>query len=655
MRRHGRIFDMVVITVTEQGQDKQYRLPHNFITVGRAADNLIAINDTKSSRHHCVIEKKGETYLLRDLDSQNGTLVNGARIHETTLKSGDTINIGLTNLAFEVKADTDVGLMERTAVIDHYDIIRQNENLQKLLNVSLEVTRQLDVRKLLATILDSAIEVTGAERGFVIIEEDEVMKVRVARNIQKEEIEKAQQEISLSVIKEVRKKGIPIMSDNAAADARFQDAASVHGLNLRSIICMPLKVRDEVMGLVYLDNRLESGAFADADLRIVQAFCNHASIALENARLYERLKRQSEQVAEVNKQLESTVAEQTRELVIIEKSAPEAARGMRYDYSKIIGKSAAMQEVFHLLDRVTDTLVPVLIQGESGTGKELVARAVHFNGSLKNRKFVSENCAAMPDTLLESELFGHVKGAFTGADRDRKGLFEIADGGTLFLDEVSSMSPEMQAKLLRVLQEGEIRPVGGGDVVKVKVRIIATSNRDLKKMVEEKLFREDLYYRLHVVTVDLPPLRSRREDIPLLIEHFLSRIAAETHEPKRRIDRKCIALMTEYDWPGNVRELENEIRRLVALSRDTITPPLLSEAIRAALPKAAAAAGVDPGEIESKGLKAAVQDATAALEKSLIEDMLQKAHGKKIEAARRLGISRPTLDAKIKAYGIEAE
>jgi transcriptional regulator with GAF, ATPase, and Fis domain len=646
---------MVIITVTEQGQDKQYRLPHNFITIGRAGDNLIAINDSKSSRHHCVIEKKGDNYILRDLDSQNGTRVNGERVDEATLKSGDIINIGLTNLAFEFKADTDVELMERTAVIDHYDIIRQNENLQKLLNVSLEITRQLDVKKLLTTILDSAIEVTGAERGFVIIEEDNVMKVRVARNIQKAEVEKAQQEISLSVIKEVRKKGVPVISDNASADMRFQDAASVHGLNLRSIICMPLKVRDDVMGLIYLDNRLESGAFADADLRVVQAFCNHVSIALANARLYEQVKRQNEQVSEVNRQLESTVAEQTRELAIIEKGAPEAARATRYDYSNIVGKSAPMQEVFRMLDRVTDTLIPVVIQGESGTGKELVARAIHFNGPLKNRKFVSENCAALPDTLLESELFGHVKGAFTGADRDRKGLFEIADCGTLFLDEVSSMSREMQAKLLRVLQEGEIRPVGGRDVVKVKVRVIATSNKDLKKMIEEKLFREDLYYRLHVVTVNLPPLRSRREDIPLLIDHFLSRIAADMREPRRRIDRKCIALMTEYDWPGNVRELENEVRRLVALSRDTITPPLLSESIRAGIPRAAAAAGIDLNDAETRGLKAVMQNAIAALEKSLIEEMLEKTHGKKIEAARRLGISRPTLDAKIKEYGIRAE
>ena len=629
-------------------------MPHNFITIGRAADNLVVISDSKSSRHHCVIEKRKDAYLLRDLESQNGTIVNGNRILEVNLNSGDTINIGLTNIAFELKSDTDLSDMDKTAVISQQEIMRQNENLSKLLNVSLEITRQLDARKLLAAILDSAIEVTGAERGFIIIEEDDVMKVKVARNIQKEEIEKAQHEISLSIIKEVRKKGTPIISDNAAADKRFQDAASVHGLNLRSIVCMPLKVRDEVLGLVYLDNRVESAVFEDVDLRIVQAFCNHVSIALENARLYERVRKQNEQVSEVNKQLEGTVAEQARELAIIEKGTPEIIRGMRYDYSSIIGRSEAMQDVFHLLDRVTDTLVPVVIQGESGTGKELVARAIHFNGPLKGRKFVSENCAALPDTLLESELFGHVRGAFTGADRDRKGLFEIADGGTLFLDEVSSMSPEMQAKLLRVLQEGEIRPVGGQDVVKVKVRIIVTSNKDLKKMVEEKIFREDLYYRLNVVMVNLPPLRNRKEDIPLLIDHFLTRIAAESREPKRRMDRKCVALMSEYNWPGNVRELENEIRRLVALSRDTITPPLLSEAIRTGVPKSAATA-IDLNELETKGLKAVVQDMTAALEKSLIEEMLEKTHGKKIEAARRLGISRPTLDAKMEAYGVKAD
>ncbi|RKY24393.1 MAG: sigma-54-dependent Fis family transcriptional regulator [Planctomycetota bacterium] len=644
---------MVILTVIEKGREKQYLVPHSLITVGRAADNVIEIKDAKSSRRHCEIRKTGETYHIRDLDSHNGTLVNGVAIHEAELNPGDRINIGLTTILFDVKPEIDEKQDEQTTLLGYYGTLRHRDNLQKLLEVSLAVTRQLDLKKLLETILDGAIEVTGAERGFIIIEEDEAMKVKVARNIRKEEIAKARQEISLSIIKEVRKKGVPVISDSAVDDKRFREAASVHGLNLRSIICIPLKARDEMLGLVYLDNRFESGAFADADLRILQAFCNHASTALENARLYERLRRQSERLAEVNRELEGTVAEQTRELAIVEKGAP-AARPLKYDYGSIVGRSEPMLDVLRLLDRITDSLVPVLIQGDSGTGKELVARAIHFNGPLKKQKFVTENCAAVPDTLLESELFGYVKGSFTGADRDRKGLFEIADGGTLFLDEVADMSPEMQSKLLRAVDKGEIRPVGGKETRKVKVRIIAATNKDLKKRVEQNLFREDLYYRLNVVRVNLPPLRKRREDIPLLIDHFLTKTAKENKEGKRRIDRKCIALMTEYDWPGNVRELENEIRRLVALSRDTITPPLLSEAIREGGPHAGVPAA-DIDDVEHSGLKAVVQRAVAAVEKDAIEKMLAKSGGKKIETARRLGISRPTLDAKIEAYDIKLD
>ncbi len=644
---------MVILTIIEKGREKQYLMPHSLISIGRAADNIIEIKDTKSSRHHCEIQKKGETYHIRDLDSHNGTLVNGVRVQKAELKPGDKVNIGLTTILFDIKPEINEEQDEQTTLLGYYGTLKERDGLQKLLEVSLRLA-ELDLKKLLATILDSAIDVTGAERGFIITEEDEVMKVRVARNIRKEEMAKAQQQISLSIIKEVRKKGVPVISDSAVDDKRFRDAASVHGLNLRSIICIPLKARDEVLGLVYLDNRFESGAFATADLQLLQAFCNHVSIALENARLYERVRRQSEQLSQVNRELGNTVAEQTRELAILGKSTPEISRPLKYDYSSIVGTSEAMLEVFQLLDRVTDSLVPVLVQGDSGTGKELVARAIHYNGPLKERQFVILNCAALPDSLLESELFGHVRGAFTGADRSRKGLFEIADGGTLFLDEVGDMSPDTQSKLLRAVEEGEIRRVGGKDIIKVTVRLLAASNRNLKRLVEQKLFREDLYYRLNVVTVNLPPLRKRREDIPLLIDHFLTKTARENREPKRRIDRKCIALMTEHDWPGNVRELENEIRRLVALSSDTITPPLLSEAVRKG-GLSLRAAPADLADVESKGLKAVVQETTAALEKEIIEKMLAETGGKKIEAAKRLAISRPTLDAKITAYGIKLD
>ena len=235
-----------------------------------------------------------------------------------------------------------------------------------------------------------------------------------------------------------------------------------------------------------------------------------------------------------------------------------------------------MLELFRLLDRLTDTALPVVIQGESGTGKELVARAIHFNGPRRDRPFVSENCAAIPETLLESTLFGYVRGAFTGADHDTRGLFEVADGGTLFLDEVGEMSPAMQGKLLRVLQEGEFRRVGGERTRKVDVRIVAATNRDLARMVEEGKFRQDLYFRLNVARILLPPLRERREDIPLIVEHLLAKHAANAATPAKPLDPAALARLVAYRWPGNVRELENEITRADALSGERITVADLS-------------------------------------------------------------------------------
>jgi transcriptional regulator with GAF, ATPase, and Fis domain len=256
--------------------------------------------------------------------------------------------------------------------------------------------------------------------------------------------------------------------------------------------------------------------------------------------------------------------------------AAGSASSGRYD---IVGVSAPMREVYDLLEKILPSSYPVLIQGESGTGKELIARALHRYGPRKDKPFVSENCAAIPETLLESELFGHKKGSFTGAVADRKGHFETANHGTIFLDEIGDMSPAMQTKLLRVLQDGEVRPVGGGAAFHVDVRVIAASNRELRDLVARKLFREDLFFRLNVITIALPPLRDRRDDIPLLAHYFLGRATAES-EREVAITPAAIKVLQKHRWPGNVRELENEIRRGVALFDDVIDAPDLSPEIR---------------------------------------------------------------------------
>ena len=314
----------------------------------------------------------------------------------------------------------------------------------------------------------------------------------------------------------------------------------------------------------------------------------------------------------------------------------------RNGYHGIIGAAPAMQELYSLLDRIAPSDATVLVQGENGTGKELVARAIHVGSERRERKFVVTNCSAFNDNLLDSELFGHKRGAFTGAVVDKPGLFEIADAGTFFLDEIGDMSPSLQVKVLRVLQEGTFNRVGDTDMRKVDVRIIAATNRDLAGMVAAGRFREDLYYRIHVLSVMLPALRERRDDVPLLIEHFLAR---HRRRPKR-LTAECAARMLAYPWPGNVRELENEIERLVVLAGDsaTIGPDLLSLRIRQWAPSPEDAPTADPSS-----LPAAVE----ALERKMIGAAMRRHGGNKTRAAEELKVSRRNLIRLVQKYELE--
>jgi transcriptional regulator with PAS, ATPase and Fis domain len=305
-----------------------------------------------------------------------------------------------------------------------------------------------------------------------------------------------------------------------------------------------------------------------------------------------------------------------------------------------------MANLISLLERVIDSDFPVLIQGESGSGKDLVASAIHFNSRRSAMPFVSENCASLPETLLESELFGHTKGAFTGAVSDRKGLLEMAHRGTLFLDEVGDMSPGMQSKLLRFLQDGEFRPVGGAELVRVDVRIISASNRQLLELVEQGRFRQDLFFRLNVLPLTLPPLRERREDIPQLVKHFLGILCSELDRNVPEIASEVVDVLYRYDWPGNVRELENEMRRLVTLAAETISLDLVSERIRQ-MPDGS----LKLDELEGLDLTAKVE----AIERHEILEALRACRGNKSRAARKLGISRFTLQRKIEKYSLSVE
>jgi two-component system response regulator HupR/HoxA len=320
--------------------------------------------------------------------------------------------------------------------------------------------------------------------------------------------------------------------------------------------------------------------------------------------------------------------------------------GNRYSYDQMIGKSKPMQDMYGMLDKIKNSESTILVQGENGTGKELIARAIHYNSPRKDAQFVTVNCSAFNENLLDSELFGHAKGSFTGAVKDKKGLFEAADKGTLFLDEIGDMSLTMQVKLLRVLQEGQLTPVGSTEMRKVDVRVVAATNKDLKEMVEQGTFREDLYYRINVINLVVPSLRDRKEDIPLLMDHFVARGCKEKGIPVKQFAKRTMEKMFDYPWPGNIRELENEVERLIVLNGDEprIASELLSQRIR------------DFGEnAKVQGVRVAgkLKDALEELEKTMIKEGLRRTNWNKSRLAKELGISRAGLIMKVEKYGLD--
>jgi transcriptional regulator with GAF, ATPase, and Fis domain/tetratricopeptide (TPR) repeat protein len=516
--------------------------------------------------------------------------------------------------------------------------------LRRLLRINKRLNSELRLPRLLEMIVDAVIELTDAERGFLLLEDDGgELAVKVARNIDQRTLDSAELELSRSIARQAATGGEPIVTIDAAGDARFKEALSVSDLHLRSVLAVPLVIKGRAAGTIYVDHRLRKGAFDGEDVKLVLDFAEQAAIAIDNARLLAELRRRERQVEALNRRLEVELAARREELSGIKQELREnrEALAVRYDYRNIVGRTPRMLDLFRLLDRLTDTALPVVIHGESGTGKELVARAIHFNGPRRDRPFVSENCAAIPETLLESTLFGYARGAFTGADRDTRGLFEVADGGTLFLDEIGEMSPAMQGKLLRVLQEGEFRRVGSERTRKVDVRIVAATNRDLARMVEEGKFRQDLFFRLNVARIQLPPLRERREDIPAIVAHFLAKHAGAGCEPKP-VDPAALAKLVAHRWPGNVRELENEIMRASALSGARITAADLSPAV--------AAAG-DGGPVVSDDPDSLLlRPRVERVERSLLREALGRSGNNQTKAAELLGLSRFGLQKKLKRY-----
>jgi transcriptional regulator with GAF, ATPase, and Fis domain len=669
------------LIVVEDGTRTELRLDGPVVKIGRAVDNDIRLNGNLVSRHHCRLETIDGLVWVIDLGSSNGTTLDGVKVKKEALSSESRVGVGRALISVEPEhpegqrgGDTqaidpadvlDVGQVTLTG-----EVLRERENLRVFAAVARDLVRETDLAKLLRSIVDSAVQLSRSERGFLLLAEVAApldarstepasMKVRIARSFDKEDIPIPATRLSMGIARRVVKSASALLSVDAGRDERFTGMASVEDLRLRSVMCVPIHPAQErgeprVEGVLYVDNRLQHGAFGTSDLELMKLIADQASIAIFNARTLAELRERNEQLGAssrkielLNQQLGRKVRDRDTELAVV-RAELGRERG-RYDYTDIVGASDGMRKVFQQLDRIIPTEMPVLILGESGTGKELIARAIHHNGPRKAKAFLSENCAALPDTLLESELFGHARGAFTGAHKAKRGLLEQADGGTLFLDEIGDMSPQMQKKLLRVLQEGEYRSLGSDQRMQADVRIVAASHRDVAGMVRTGEFREDLFYRVNVLNVQLPALRERREDIPLLAEALLARAAREANRPVPILPREVMAALTMHDWPGNVRELENEMRRLVVLAEDEVRLEHLSPAVleRRGVTGGLMQAALEPG--------ANIRDAVADLERRSIEASLAEAGGNKSKAAASLGISRFALQRKLDKYGIARE
>ena len=624
------------------------------IRLGRAAGNDVVLPDEHVSGEHASIVSGDERYLLRDLRSTNGTaVVRGERRialdegngREVTLEGGDVVELGQGEAAVRLMITLAAAAQDASGA--HVLAVRKIDELGRA-----ESTVERDVNRLrglydaqkrigdaehvigvVHAICDGALAlVPGATHVTIVLREDgddsgAPSYVPIMTRVRGQQ---GPATAPIPVTRSVFRKVVLERTAVIAADAPLEvgNSESLMGAHIRSVIGVPLWKGDEILGVLQMDNRESTGMFTSADLDVCAVLAHHASLAVANARLVQRLRTADERLKKENAFLKTR----------------EESRRVGKGQQEIIGRSPAMRALLDQLAKVVDTRVTVLIEGETGVGKELIAAAVHYRSRRHAQLFVTQNCAAMPENLLESELFGHRKGSFTGAHEDKKGLFEIADGGTLFLDEVTEMPLALQSKLLRALQEGEIRPIGASHEKKVDVRIVAATNRNLEKEVAEGRFREDLYYRLNVFPIRVPPLRERREDIPVLAEHFLKRYSAELGRPTAGFSQQAMELLQAYDWPGNVRELQNEVQRLVIQIEGDgfVTPELLSPRIRQV-----------EGLVERiKPTKGTLKEMMDQVERWLLVEALREHDNNKTATAKTLGITREGLHKKLRSFGL---
>ena len=633
------------------------------IRIGRGPSSELLLETPNVSSDHARVLWSGDRYVLQDLRSTNGTVLvrRGERVvvddgvgRQVSLEDGDELELGspgsAVTLAVTIADETDASHVVATRSIDDLRpavaaIEKRPSQLRNVYDSTARIGGAIELDEVLRRVGDAVLGlVEKATHVTIALRDDDDVEPRTIESGGKPDssppkpiatyvpvLTRVRGEAtagSIPITRSVFRKVVQERAAVLAADAPAEvGSASLLGAKIRSTLGIPLWKGEEILGILQVDNRSSGtvAVFDVGDLDVLSVLASTASLAIANARLVQRLKIADERLRKENTYL-------------------KGREERRAERREIIGVSKSMDELKKKLEKVVNTRVSVLIEGETGVGKELVASAVHYRSNRRDKLFVATNCAAMPENLLESELFGHKKGSFTGATDDKRGLFELADGGTLFLDEVTEMPLTLQSKLLRVLQEGEIRPLGATKVIHVNVRIVSATNRTLEKEVAERRFREDLYYRLSGFPVRVPPLRERREDIPLLAGHFLQRYSQEIGKSVGGFGQQTMELLQGYDWPGNVRELENEVQRIV-IQIDPggfATADLLSPRIR----------HVDGLVDRAQPKKGTLKEMMDQVERFVLIESLREHGNNKTAAARTLGITREGLHKKLRAFGI---
>jgi len=628
-----------LLVIAGPAKDSTIPLPDGEATLGRDPTNAVSVPDASVSRKHCLLRRdEDDRFQIKDLDSRNGTLVNGLAIKEQWLRHGDEIATGDSVFMFLLEdedrtlptsrvefddsqptAETRLIHPKEVLYLQPDRLLRElpasspvARNLSALLKISRAVHAIRDLEELQAQLLDLIFEVIPAGRGAILLTEGAGQDFNCLYARTRQAGQQQLVRVSRTIARQVMQDNVAILGVDVAASGALRNVESLVASEVRSLLCVPLTVFQRVIGCIYLDTTSATNRFQEDHLQLVAAIAGISAVALDNARRLQWLEQENQRLTTEVRQEQS-----------------------------LVGEGAKMKEIFQFLARVAPSESTVLIEGESGTGKELAARALHRNSHRGNKPFVAINCAAIPETLLESDLFGHERGAFTGAAVQKKGRLEVAEGGVVFLDEIGELAPALQVKLLRVLQEREFERVGGTHTIKVDIRLIAATNRDLNEAVRTGQFRQDLYYRLAVVRLTMPPLRERREDIPMLTRHFLQKYAKRSKVKPKPVSREAMAALVNYEWPGNVRELENAIERaLVMGSADMVRLEDLPESL---LEQESAA------EMHEGKYHASVKE----LKKQLIIDAVEQTGGNYVEAAGILGVHPNYLHRLIRNLGLK--